>query len=470
MGKMGGTDSPNGDGVRAIGVFANLAYLPAAATLINSILHFQVRARIKIYDFEGLPHLARTYLARYAEIVAPSPGVFDDRYREQWNYRPRMLAESLDPFELQMDADTVVLADLEDAFCSVEQGNFVAVREWEYDHAGTDEKGRDQRARELPADSVFHRILRHPEIHHRGLPIYNAGLLGLNREHHMPLINLWAQSTYDFKGIEGTFFQGDQNKLGLIVASLREEGRLRVHELPKHLWMQTWDDHREPQKFLSFESGRIALHNGSPGEIQKHRMHFYHFTGDVAAPGELTGEPNRHPVRFNAFVSDLDLPAGITQSQMIDSWHHVWRIRHRSPAGELPLYFYNLGPVRAPRCLDPVWREFVGLHVNGAGRDSRETWAVALAYDYIDYAGFRAGDLGWIAGPLGSLMGPERMNKGKNAISWQRPAHVSLSFESGFDDRRPWAGAETPEQHALRMHYSEFHRGVFVNIGPDGSL
>ena len=33
---MGGTDSTNGKALRAVSVFANLAYLPAAAALINS--------------------------------------------------------------------------------------------------------------------------------------------------------------------------------------------------------------------------------------------------------------------------------------------------------------------------------------------------------------------------------------------------------------------------------------------------
>ena len=447
---------------RAVGVFVNLAYLPAAAALINSVLDFRVRARIKLYDFASLPHLARMYLSQYAEIIAPSPRVFGDRYRQYWNYRPRMLAESLGPVELQMDADTIVLGDLEEAFSQIETGNFVAVREWEYDPVRPDPKGRDRRTRELAADSIFHRTLRHPEIHRRGLPIYNAGLLGLNREHHATLIDLWAQSTHDFEGIDGTFFRVDQNKLALIVASLREEGRLQVHELPKQLWMQTWDDHRQPQKILSFENGIVALHNGQP----EHRMHFYHFTGDVAAPAELAGAPNKYPVRFNAFVSDLDLPDALTQRQMIDSWNYVWRVRHRSAAGELPAYFYNLGPVRAPRCLDPVWREFVSHHINGVGPDSREAWAVALAYDYIDYASFKAGDLGWIAEPLESLMGRERMNRGEKTLSWQSDAEVSLAFEPAFEDQRPWSEAATPEQHFLRTTYSECHRGVFINIGP----
>lgn len=458
---MGGIDSRDPSAVRSVGIFTNLAYLPAAAALINSILHFRVRARIKLYDFAGLPHLARTYLSQYAEIVAPSPRVFGDRYRQYWNYRPRMLAESLDPVELQMDADTIVLSDLEGAFSQIEAGNFVAVREWEYDPVRPDTKGRDRRTRELTAESVFHRTLRHPGIHSRGLPIYNAGLLGLNREHHAPLIDLWAQSTHDFEGIEGTFFRVDQNKLALIIASLREEGRLHIHELPKHLWMQTWDDHRHPQKILTFENGSVALHNGRLED----RMHFYHFTGDVTAPAELAGEPNKHPVRFNAFVSDLDLPGALTQRQMIDSWNYVWRVRHRSAAGELPAYFYNLGPVRAPKCLDPVWRELVSLHLDGASPDSRETWAVALAYDYIDYARYSAGDLGWIAGPLESLMGRERKNRGSKVLSWQRPADVSLAFEPAFENQRPWAEADTPEQHSLGTNYSEFHRGVFINIG-----
>ena len=465
MGPLGRIDSAGRNAVRAISVFANLAYLPTAAALLNSILHFRVQAKIKVYDFAGLPHIARTHLARYAQIVSPSTHVFDEHYRANWNYRPRILSESLDPCELQLDADTVVLSDLEPAFEEIEKGNLVVLREWQYDHCNPDVKGRDYRRRELAADSVFHRILQHPELHRDGLPIYSGGLLGMRRDLHHAVVDLWAQTTLDFDGIKGTFFWVDQNKLSLVVASLLKEERIKLFELPKHLWMQTWDEHRHPRKIVSFEDSHIALYNGR----LDHRMHFYHFTGDVTAPAEIAVEPNKFPVRFNAFVSDLDLPRGLTQRQMIDSWNHVWRVRHGSPVGELPMYFYSLGPVRAPKCLDPVWREFVGLHTNGASKDARETWAVALAYDYIDYAGFRAADLGWMKAPLELLLPGDRFNKGEKTVSWNSPADVSISFEPEFKDQRPWAEAATPEHHGFRSQYSEAHRGVFLNIGSSAS-
>jgi hypothetical protein len=42
----------------------------------------------------------------------------------------------------------------------------------------------------LPAGNVFPPTLRHPEIHHEGLPIYNAGLLGPDRENHRIVVDL----------------------------------------------------------------------------------------------------------------------------------------------------------------------------------------------------------------------------------------------------------------------------------------
>jgi hypothetical protein len=62
-------------------------------------------------------------------------------------------------------------------------------------------------------------------------------------------------------------------------------------------------------------------------------------------------------------------------------------------------------------------------------------------------------------------MGRERKNRGSKVLSWQRPADVSLAFEPAFENQRPWAEADTPEQHSLGTNYSEFHRGVFINIG-----
>jgi hypothetical protein len=449
--------------VRAISAFANLSYLPSLAALLNSILHFRVQAKIKVYDFSGFPHLAKSHLAGYATIVSPSRDVFGDRYLTHWNYRPRMLVEGLDPYELQLDADTVVLSDMEPAFREIERGNLVVLREWVYDHGVKDEKRRDERDRELPPDSVFHRLLRYPELHRQRLPIYNAGLLGIHRENHRMIIDLWAQATRDYDRIAGTFFWVDQNKLSLILASLLKEGKVTLHELPKHLWMQTWDDHREPKKFLSFEEGRIALYNGSPAN----RMHFYHYTGDVTAPREIAGESGKYPVRFNAFLSDLD-QNGLTQSQMMNAWSYVWRVRHGSPVGELPMYFYELGPVRSPKCLDPAWRELLAklivrlCRTPNVDRDSKETWAVAIAYDYIDYCGYRGVDLGWMSDVLRTLIGSERT--GDKTVSWQGSTDVAISFQPEYERQRPWTQAETAEQHGFTSNYAESHRGVFINI------
>lgn len=452
--------------MRAIGVFADLNYLPSLAALMNSILHFQVKARIKVYDFTGLPHMARTYLAGYASLIDPPEPAFGDRYLKDWNYRPRILKDHLDSLEIQVDADTVVLSDLEIVFAEMSKGNLAVVREWEYDHHVADSKSRDARRRELPATSVFHRILRYPELHHNGLPIYNAGLLGWNRDQHQFVIEHWAETTRDHHNIEGTFFKVDQNKLALIIASLQREGRIRLFELPKQKWMQTWDGHREPRKFVGFESGRIALYNGSTDE----RMHFYHYTGDVTAPASIVGRDGIHPVRFNAFVSDFGLPDGLNAQQMKDSWNYVWRERHQSAAGELPMYFYQMGPVRAPKCFDGEWRSSLARliaksgGVSGAHKDSKETWALALAHDYIDYCGYRAGHLAWLTEPLHALLGDRLAQDGAKTISWQGAGDVSIAFEPEYPRLRKWTSANGYEEHWWREKYSESHEGAFLNI------
>jgi hypothetical protein len=466
MGEMGRTRPGSATALRAVSVFADLNYLPSAVALINSILHFQVQARIKFYDFAGLPHLARTHLARFATLVGPPAHALDAGYYRDWSYRARILRDNLDPYELQVDADTVVLSDLESAFARIERGEMAVLREWEYDHHVPDAKGRDARHREPPAGGALHRMLRHPEIHHEGLPIYNAGLLGFHRDNHRVVVELWERVTREYDGTEGTFFDLEQNKLALIIASLLREGRVRVHELPKHLWMQTWDDHREPRKTLGFHEGRIALYNGS----RENRMHFYHYTGDITAPASIAGEDGKYPVRFNAFATDRGIPDGLTQRQMIDAWNHVWRVRHESAAGELPKYFYDMGPARAPRCIDPEWRETLARlvrHVTGmagADKDSREAWALAFAYDYIDYCGYRAHSLGWMSEPLRILLGEERLGKGERTVSWQGPADVSIDFKAAYADERRWAAADTHREHGLCRAYSERHEGVFVNI------
>lgn len=443
--------------MRAIGIFADLAYLPSLIALINSIRYFGVRARIKVYDFNGLPHLARSCLSGHAEVVSPPAEAFGDHYRAHQNFRPRILsAAGIDPHELVLDADAVVLCDLEEAFQEIERGHLVVLKEWEYVHAE-----RDPRRREVPPDSVLHRILEHPEIYQDRLPIYNAGILGFHRERHARVLDLWARSTHDHDRLRGTLFRMEQNKLALIVASLLRDGELTLHELPPELWMQTWAAHGTPKKLLGFEGGRIALYNGSVAR----RMRFYHYTGGVGPPEAIDPE-DRYAVRFNDLVSDLGVPAELTQGQMADAWHHVWRARYDSPAGELPRFFYDQGPLRAPKCMDPGWREALARLLRGfgaeaaIGRDSKETWALALAHDYFDLCGFRAGDLGWLAEPLRALLGPERLATGEATVAWQAEADVTLGFRAGYADVVEWTGGE----HRLRARYTEHHRGVFFDI------
>ncbi|HEY7214700.1 MAG TPA: hypothetical protein VIC28_08720 [Thermoanaerobaculia bacterium] len=441
--------------MRAIGLFSDLAYYPALVAAINSILHFRVRARIKVYDFNGLPHLARSYLARWAEVVPPPPEILGDHYREHWFYRPRFLAAAgIDPYELVLDADTVVLADLEEAFREIESGRVVAVREREYVHPDSLREWDD---RDLPAESIFHRLLAHPEIYKESpLPIYNGGLLGFNREQHRFLIDLWRRTTACYDQLHGTFFALDQHSLSLLLASLRREGRIALHELPPELWMQTWARHREPRKLLAFEAGSPALYNGDLSR----RMRFYHYTGDIVAPPELIGRDDPIPVRFGALVTDLGLPSGVTQRQMRESWHHVWRHRHHSPAGELPMFFYDLGPLRAPQCMDPAWRESLARLLGSPDEDSREVWALAFAYDYIEYLGYAAGDLGWLAPALRSL-GADLARPGERTIAWESGADVAIGFQPRYEDRREWTGGEPA---VATSPYAEHHRGVFLNV------
>ena len=463
--------------MRAIGLFSDVAYYPALVAVVNSILHFQVQARIKVYDFDGLPHLLRSHLGRFAEVVQPPAAILGNHYREHFYYRPRFLAAAgIERHELLLDADMVVLSDLEEAFREIEAGRVVAVREWRYVHP---DSLREWNYRDLPAASAYHRLLAHPEIYKEGLPIYNGGLLGFNRDRHGDVLDLWRQGTEHHEELADTFFALDQHSLSLILASLRREGRVEVHELPPELWMQTWAGHREPRKLLAFEGGSPALYNGDPARA----MRCYHHTGDILAPPALVGGgETRLPVRFSHLVSDLGLPAGVTRRQMEAAWHHVWRTRHRSPAGELPLFFYNLGPVRAPRCIDPSWRESLarllgelrdGVPAGAAGggppdaaawppdRDSPAVWALAFAYDYLDACGYRAGDLGWLARPLAILLGAERAAApGAPAVTWEGEGDLAIGFAPRFAERREWTGGAP----GGRARYAEHHRGVYLNV------
>jgi hypothetical protein len=187
-------------------------------------------------------------------------------------------------------------------------------------------------------------------------------------------------------------------------------------------------------------------------------MRFYHYTGDILAPEAIAGSGAQVPVRFSYLVSDLALPPGPTQEQMREAWNQVWRERHATPAGELPEHFYRQGPLRAPRCMDPAWRDALA-RLLGADRDAREVWALALAHDYVDYCGFRAAELGWLADPLAVLLGERRL-LGERTIGWESGADVVLSFAPRAARRREWSGGDPGAPPGTTEH----HRGVFLDF------
>lgn len=465
--------------MRAVGLFADSIYYPSLIAAMNSILYYGVNAGIKVYDFRGLPHLLKTYLSRYAQVSPVQESLFGNHYYHHSFFRPRILnAVGIEEQEILIDVDTVVLSNLEDIFREIEKGRVVVLNEWDYLHPSARDAHKDlpedstyiyrkiikqpDPRRDLPEDSIFHQFLKYPEVYKDRLRVYNGGLLGFNRKEHEFILDLWSQSTRHQDHLGDTFFMSDQHNLSLILASLLKEERVSVHELPKDIWMQTWSTHREPRKLLGFEDGKLALYNGETNK----RMKFYHYTGDIVLPVEVTGKDKSVPVRFNYLLSDLGLPEGFTQAEMVAAWHAVWRNKHETPAGELPMFFYNAGPLRVPKCMDSSWRESLARILRqtesdaDVQKDSRETWALAFAYEYIDYCGYRGLDLGWLARPLGFLLDAATINAGDRTVSWDGAADVVLSFRPLYEDVREWLSSERN----FVSGYSEHHRGVFLSI------
>lgn len=469
--------------MRAIALFADLGYFPPLVALVNSVLAAGVRARVKVYDYRGLPHLARTLLADHGVGVVRVPAEVkgaDDP--TGFAFKPRVLgALGIADQELLLDVDTIVLGDLEEAFGAMEAGEVAAVREWRlpaapgHAAAGRGGGGDDPESRhvarhvtpdgppELPAGSFLARALAHPEAAVEGLPIYNGGLLGFSRARHGEVLDLWVRAALDPRTASSPFWGLEQHCLSLVLASLARDGRVAVHELPRAGWMRTWLGHREPVKLLGFEGGRPVLYDGAGGP----RMQLYHYTGEILAPPGPDGGVPPVPVRFQHAVSDLGLPEGATQAGMERAWHAVWRGRHGSPAGELPRFFHDLGPLASPRCLDRERRTALGRLLGAIeerqppGPEAPETWALALACDYLSLGGCRGTALGWLERPLHAVLGAEVLASGSRTLAWEADTDVALSFTPRRPRVREWVSDLGLDDGPC----SEHHRGVYVNVG-----
>lgn len=403
---------------RAIGLFCNNHYFPVAVPLLNSLFHNDVQARIKVYDHSGLNHLLRTYLSKFVDVVElRNKSLKDRKWLHGCMFRPAMLADQgFDEAELFLDADMVVLGDLEWPLHLIESGKFVCSTEWVW---GPDELDTNVAKRWTKIVGVA------PP---QQFDVANGGLLGFNFSRHQELARLWARICRDSYIYEREPFNNDQ----MAISGLLESLGVERERLPKRYWMTTWAIHGKPAKVLGFnKQGKIRLYDVETGKP----IQLYHYTGGIDQKVQGKTKIVRY---YHARGESILEPAELAPAHRV-AWKDLWEGRYRSPAGILAEYLRDAGPVTVPKVFSTEFRQKVAtllLELRCAASEDR-VFALCVAYDYLTLLDYRLGNDCWLERPLRALLG-ERVYEGEKVLKWEEPADITLSF--GGDGPLSWTG------------------------------
>lgn len=393
---------------RAIGTFCNNHYFPIIVPFLNSLFYNDVQARIKVYDHSGLNHLLRTYLAKFVDVIELSDkSVKNQKWLIGCMFRPVMLAQlGFDDAELFLDADMVVLSDLEWPLKLIESGKFVCSTEWIW--------GPDK----INANVVRHwrKIVGTAPPHK--FDVANGGLLGFNFSRHYQLAKKWARICRDKPIYRKEPFNNDQ----MVISGLLESLKIDREKLPQRYWMTTWQIHSEPPKTLGFnEQSKIRLYDTASGKP----IQIYHYTGGIDQ--EIDG--TKKTIRYYHSRGESILEPPKLASEHIAAWKNLWEGRYRSPAGLVADYLRDAGPVAVPKIFSVEFRDKMGVllqELEGT-RIERRVYAACLAYDYLTLLDYRLGNGCWLERPLRVLLG-DRVHRGAKVLRWEKPADVTLSF------------------------------------------
>ena len=423
----------NVDKKRAVGLFANAQFFPCLVAMINSLHYFKVNADIKVYDYGGMNHLLRTYLQHYVKVICIDDPLLNDdgMFLHAWNWRPRITRSYLEGVELFLDADMVILNDLSEIFAYLEQGYFVGSRELTFHY----DKDEDQYRRD---GEEWKKIIGTASFAKR-FDIYNAGFYGFNINYHGRLLDLWNTSSRVRQFHENTPFYWEQWTFSLILEHEKQNRNVKIKNMPKHLWMNTWDHHADPKKFLGFHDGQVCVRDANTNET----LGLYHYTG---FPG-FTDKDIRGKL-FHATKEDLVENSALdredTSAFFQDKWYELWEKTYNSPVALLYDYMYQRGPLRTPSTFNLDFRKKVArilrivLDHPNIDYKSKEVFAIAIAYDYLNLLSFRLKQGGWMEKPL-KMLCEKDVYRGAKTISWDSAeTDVALNFHPPYKDSKSW--------------------------------
>lgn len=273
---------------KSYGVFVDDMYYYDFVALYNSWKYYGNKVPIKVYSHSNLSIERKRKIGKYCEIVEVE-NTLKKKHAFKNNYLFKFvgLLKGMSDYEILLDADTIMLSNMDHLFDEIQKGVFVGVNEFENQKLkhGIYYQSEEEEKREH--DYVKLALKKHTPEYHKKYKldteheVFNAGLYGLSKKAHSYLleksIEIIDNNSFNKNNIA---FRTEQ----YIFSFLLYLSGLPINSLTTNQWMPTWHHHSNPKKNIKVIDGKLCLCNDDGS-----RVNFYHFTGDIGLLNKQIG-------------------------------------------------------------------------------------------------------------------------------------------------------------------------------------
>lgn len=430
---------------QVISTFLDFNYFPLFASLYNSLRYYNNNGKIKVYDWNNLNNFQIEYLSKFADVVTvKNPSV---NYPNNFGFISHNMVDYLDDYELKMDCDMIALSNFDHIFDYLKDGYLVGCEELKIKplYYCPNHVDNIEREKFLNLFNNYTNLDLSKYNPNEDIPIYNGGFMGYSKTNHLDLLKNCKNIIYSDFAYKYFMIDSDQNLLSFLLNSTK---KYKIHNLPNYEWMNTWNLHLSPSKYIIVDNnGKYKLYD-TEGRLIK----LYHFTGLVGY--NILSEQDTAVRGFQITGDYLSMQSSFNEDEITRRGQEMWRERNKTPINFLFEYFHNNGDFKTPKFYNVKFRKIVTEFCKEYFKDdqiintSKEVMAVCIAFDYITLLDYTIDNLGWIEIILLKLFTIYNSNYTKHDYTKKTigldndNCNVSLSFNYK-PNFKPWIGTFT---------------------------
>ena len=381
-----------------ISTFVDFNYFPIFTAWYNSLRYYGNNGRIKVYDWSNLNNFQMEYIKKFAEVVTVKNTPHN--YYQNVGFIMHNIVDYMDECELKLDCDMIALDNYDNIFKLIKEGNFVGSQEFEalpihYDKNHSDPIERLAFLEEFKPYCNYDLSSYDPNV---PIGVFNAGLMGFSRSKHYELIKNCKDILYSDFASKHFYTFSEQNLLSFLLKLNTNIDRVN---LPKQVYMNLWDAHHIPKKYIIVnDDGKYELH-----DTEGRKVLLYHFTAGIGAKlfnDTLESSTRGTHLTGNYLFNITPNGSIINEDDVSARGRKMWLEYQKSPIISLFDYFNDNGPFKTPKFYNIKFRKIVCefckdyFKNNNITTESKEVIAVALAYDYITLLDYTINELNWI--------------------------------------------------------------------------